>query len=469
MVQRMTETLYSNGWKISAKLLPWLCWGSLSVLFLLAPAFWNGFALVFFDSGGYVCRMLEMNLSPGRSFFYGFFLWVGSLGWQSFWGPILLQSIMCVWCICLTFRCISTAIQPHTLVLLCAILTAFTGISWYTSQLMPDVFISFLVLILWLFSFHWLALSGAERIGLSVIALFALLSHMSAMALALGLIMLLTILAIIVAVLDLAVTVFLKPVITLVLGGMILMPTIHYSIFQHPGYTPGGPAFIFGRLVQDGIATRWLNEHCPQQGIQLCAFKDTLPQTADDFLWADTSPFIQIGGWNKDAEKEMSTIIKSVLKEYPYLFVKTACIAAFRQFVSVATGDGLDEFQPATRGIFSDLLPKTSKSFIKAKQQNNGITRHILNMLNVLHIPMSLAACCILPFVIFWKFYRKECSLAIFCTTILFALAGNSVICGALSNPHDRYQSRIVWLAVFAVLLAFLPKKHVASSTTPAD
>ena len=334
---------------------------------------------------------------------------------------------------------------------------------------MPDVFISFLVLILWLFSFHWLALSGAERIGLSVIALFALLSHMSAMALALGLIMLLTILAIIVAVLDLAVTVFLKPVITLVLGGMILMPTIHYSIFQHPGYTPGGPAFIFGRLVQDGIATRWLNEHCPQQGIQLCAFKDTLPQTADDFLWADTSPFIQIGGWNKDAEKEMSTIIKSVLKEYPYLFVKTACIAAFRQFVSVATGDGLDEFQLATRGIFSDLLPKTSKSFIKAKQQNNGITRHILNMLNDLHIPMSLAACCILPFVIFWKFYRKECSLAIFCTTILFALAGNSVICGALSNPHDRYQSRIVWLAVFAVLLAFLPKQLVASSTTPAD
>jgi hypothetical protein len=27
------------------------------------------------------------------------------------------------------------------------------------------------------------------------------------------------------------------------------------------------------------------------------------------------------------------------------------------------------------------------------------------------------------------------------------------LICGALSNPHDRYQSRLVWLPVFALAL----------------
>ena len=32
----------------------------------LAPALWNGFPLVFFDTGGYVNSVLERRLIPGR-------------------------------------------------------------------------------------------------------------------------------------------------------------------------------------------------------------------------------------------------------------------------------------------------------------------------------------------------------------------------------------------------------------------
>ena len=37
---------------------------------------------------------------------------------------------------------------------------------------------------------------------------------------------------------------------------------------------------------------------------------------------------------------------------------------------------------------------------------------------------------------------------------MLLALLGNAVICGTFSNPHDRYQSRLIWLPVLALLLA---------------
>jgi hypothetical protein len=37
---------------------------------------------------------------------------------------------------------------------------------------------------------------------------------------------------------------------------------------------------------------------------------------------------------------------------------------------------------------------------------------------------------------------------------VLSALIGNAVICGVLSGPHDRYQSRLIWIVPFAVLLA---------------
>jgi hypothetical protein len=36
----------------------------------------------------------------------------------------------------------------------------------------------------------------------------------------------------------------------------------------------------------------------------------------------------------------------------------------------------------------------------------------------------------------------------------LLALLGNAAITGGLSGPHDRYQSRIMWLAPLTALLA---------------
>ncbi len=37
---------------------------------------------------------------------------------------------------------------------------------------------------------------------------------------------------------------------------------------------------------------------------------------------------------------------------------------------------------------------------------------------------------------------------------VLLGLIGNAIVCGTFSNPHDRYQSRIVWLPSLVLLLA---------------
>jgi hypothetical protein len=36
----------------------------------------------------------------------------------------------------------------------------------------------------------------------------------------------------------------------------------------------------------------------------------------------------------------------------------------------------------------------------------------------------------------------------------LLALVANALVCGTLSNPHDRYGARLIWLAGAAVTLA---------------
>jgi hypothetical protein len=58
--------------------------------------------------------------------------------------------------------------------------------------------------------------------------------------------------------------------------------------------------------------------------------------------------------------------------------------------------------------------------------------------------------------------------LAALCLTVLLALAANAAICGIFSHPVDRYQSRLVPLAPFAIVLLIARRRALWSSETPA-
>ncbi len=432
----------------------WMLCLVFSIAVFLSPALWNGFAIVFFDTGGYVGRVLDMTLAPGRSFFYGLFLWATSLGWWSFWGPVLAQSLFTLWVIRLTLRCHDLPAGPLAIATFCGGLGLSTGISWYTSQLMPDTLVPLVVLGLWLLGFRWEKLGRSERAGLAALVLLALLSHMSCLALAIGLIIVILIARIILRGRNWPLSVSSLPPVVVVAASLLLMPMLHLALVGKATYTPGGPVFIFGRLVQDGIAQRWLAEHCPVPGIKLCGLQDRIPKTADDFLWGDTSPFQDIGGWSGAADAELGYLVKACVRTYPGAFVWTSLRATAQQMVRVETGDGLDEYQPAARAVFTDLLPRTAGPFNAASQQQGQITQPLFDALNTVHVPAAHLSVLGLLIVVGWGLRAKRHDLAGLALFTLVALLGNAFICGALSNPHDRYQSRLVWLATLVVGMA---------------
>ena len=60
----------------------------------------------------------------------------------------------------------------------------------------------------------------------------------------------------------------------------------------------------------------------------------------------------------------------------------------------------------------------------------------------------------LIPVLILFGFYSVEfADLGRLGFTLALALIGNAVFCGVISNPHDRYGARMVWIAVFAVAL----------------
>jgi hypothetical protein len=53
---------------------------------------------------------------------------------------------------------------------------------------------------------------------------------------------------------------------------------------------------------------------------------------------------------------------------------------------------------------------------------------------------------------------------------VALALMANAFVCGALSNPHDRYGARMAWLAVLVILLApWRANSRSGSNATPGE
>jgi hypothetical protein len=48
---------------------------------------------------------------------------------------------------------------------------------------------------------------------------------------------------------------------------------------------------------------------------------------------------------------------------------------------------------------------------------------------------------------------ERKWNAAILPAFVMIALLGNAFICGVFSGPHSRYQSRLVWLPTFVLLL----------------
>ncbi len=119
-----------------------------SALILLAPAIWNRFPFLFFDTGAYLERPFEGALSAGRSMMYGG--WLAALRFYDFWPAAIAQCGLTVWTIYLVLRTHGLRGRPVALslalVVVILLLSLTTSLPWFAAQLMPDLFAALAVL-----------------------------------------------------------------------------------------------------------------------------------------------------------------------------------------------------------------------------------------------------------------------------------------------------------------------------------
>ena len=428
-------------------------------LMLLAPALWNGYPLLQSDTGGYLARWYEGYLVPSRSTVFGLYLHYGEASY--FWLNLASQALATMWVLQVTLRVFGLT-RPWQLFSLCLVLSLTTALPWLTSMLLTDIFAGLSVLSLFVLVVYGDKISGIEKAALFILTAFAAASHSATMAVLLGL-----------CIVGWMARPFMREKIataSLALGtltiaaGAIMLLSANFALSGQVAWTPGGSAIAFGRMLQDGIVPRYLQDHCAEQHFKLCPYRDELPETADDFLWSRESVFNKLGRFPGMGD-EMGYIAMHALAEYPLWQLKAALIATGDQMLEVATGENTDPPTTVhTYGIIKRYVPDNIKLMNAARQQTGFIT---FGPINLIHVPVALiSTALILIMLIAALFRRRSDGVTLLLGTVFLAMLGNAVICGVISGPHDRYGSRLVWITTCTLMIAAIKRFSVRSKPT---
>jgi hypothetical protein len=411
---------------------------------LMAPVLWNGFPLIFPDTGGYLTRPIEGTLLFGRSAFYGLFLYLGLP--LSFWPIAVAQSAMMAWLIVLALRAHGLGGRPWLTLGTVMALAAGTSLPWMTGELLPDIFFPAAVLALDLLIFRYGRLLDWERYTLGAVMACAIMGHMAAAALCVALVAALWLLTRFVR--RALPPARLKFAAGAVAAGIALCPLSNWAITGSFAFTPGGTGFLFARMLEDGIVGRYLGERCPDPAFHLCDYKSNLAADADDWLWGADSPFYKLD--ESVRTREERAVILATLARYPLMHLRAAIDETLEQLQSFQTEVSLTDNAP-TISAFADYAPRLMPQFMSARQQTGAID---VPMLNMVHVPVAvLAMALVAGGVIFGRTLQLRPAVRALCATVLLSLFFNAAICAVFSHSVDRYQSRLMPLALLAVLL----------------
>jgi len=425
----------------------WTAWAGflLATLVLLWPALWNGYPIVFADSGTYLSQAVHRYLGWDRPVFYSLFLLPLHLTLTT-WPIVIAQALLTAAVLHLLCRVLEC--QRWVLPVLAGALALTSWLPWLICQVMPDVFTPLLVLVLCLLVLLPDRLSRAEQMGLVLLGAFMIAAQQSSVPLSL---ILLTVLVPLRGWLGARTPLRWRLAVAPPLLAAVALLAANLAGHGRLSLSPYGNMFLLARVIYDGPGLAVLRRDCPGADWRLCPFVDRLPATSDEFLWQPDSPVVLAGG-HKAVSAEADAIIAAALRDQPTVELRALLANFGDQLQRFASGDGLEAWPvEVSPWIARDFPAREWASYQAARQQRGELA--MPNWLARLHrvvAPIGVGLCvALLPLAL-----RRRLPVAGFLAAVLLALPASALITGGLSTPHDRYQSRVMWLAPCIAILA---------------
>lgn len=443
----------------------------LGALILMAPALYNGFPLVYSDTGTYILSGMELIIPTDRPISYGLFIRATSLH-ISLWFVVFAQCVILSYLLYILLKFIIKKVSLNiTFIVVLILLTAFTGIGWYAGQIMPDIFTPICILSISILLFN-AKLSRLSTILVSCILVVSISVHLSnflisALTLLIGFILLNVF-----SIVKIRSVKFILPFF-LISASPILVSTVNYTIEKSFELSKGSHVFFVGKLLDSGVLKSFLDDKCIDNNYALCACKDSLPKNSRDFLWSGNSPLYKDGGWEKSSEK-YNKIIADVFKspKHSLMFISNSISSTFAQLFQNEIGSGLISNWYSEPG--SPPYEQVAKHFpnelnvYNISRQNSNLWGQGLNFDLINHINYLLLVASILFIIMIfykksiWQNIKQEtkCLLAISLVGIFI----NAFVTATFANIYDRLQARISWLYIALVFFIMISEYQILFS-----
>ncbi len=410
---------------------------------LMSAALYNRYPLTFWDTRIYVERAGTLLPRPDRLIGYSVLLRVLSLHY-TLWPVVIAQCLLVAVLIRRTHIALLGRVSELRYLALMALLTVGSALPWIAGQLMADVFTPVLVLALWLLVFD-LGLARWQRRGLLCVTALCVTVHLT--HLPLGITLLLVAFGWLRATGHARAWQRVRAPLFALAVGLLTIGGFNYARSGQVTLASGSDTFLFGHLVDSGIASQLLDEHCPERSYLLCPQRRSLPMSVDELLWVDK---LGLHPWEHPREiaREAQRMLHDSLREHPALHLRVAVDYTLRVLSRFRTGEGLDgDARPVIEQQIERFVPHDLAAFRAARQQSDEIP---VGLLRSLHTPVGWVLLVVGAFVLVLgasagrtSFTHRGVSFVAFAFA---ALLLNAAISGNLSGVYDRYESRLVWL-----------------------
>ncbi len=427
-------------------------------LLLAWPALYNRYPLFYPDSMTYLgdARVVARALFLHQlSEYYGMRSFIYSLGilpwhWNvTPWPVVAFQSVLTAYVLWLVVRSIVPRPTAKRYLILLALLSLFTSLSWYSSLIMPDILGPVLYLCIYLLVFARDDLTRADHVAVFLIAWWAVASHATHLMLAGGLCALLALLLVLRRPFMQARWKAVGEVALIVVLAAAAQLALNDFLYGKPSLNGDRPPFLMARVIADGPGRWYLEEHCPEVKFAICDHVHDLPSDPDIFLWGAN------GIWqNTDDEsaqrlsQEEMPFVLATLRAYPRQQLTKSAIAFWQQLAVFGLYDLdasdviLDEFD----GVFPGARPHYRQS---RQAQNTLPLEFFTSVGNWTAIFSLVVICAVAPFL--WR--KRSARLVGLSVVIVSTVVANALVTGPLSMVEDRFQSRVIWLLSFLAAL----------------
>jgi len=415
-------------------------------------------------------ELIDQKSQAGGMAFYGlrspfYSMWLYSVAWAfNLWGVLITQAAATAWII---WRAAAHAAGTHRLEAGVAIIAlgTFGASAWFVIGFaMPDIYAALAVICVALLFAYADRMSLLERVGLAAILAASAAFHLTHLVVAAAL-----------TLAGIGATHFLRfekralrsraLLATASALGVAVALQFAFDMAARAvlGASPKRPPLLTARVLADGPGRLYLDSVCPETPFLVCAYRNRSFKSADEFLWSSAGVFQTMSVEQRlRMIDEEPRFVTAVAMHYPLSVLKATVANAVEQFVLVWPAEawmdpGVSFSDPALSG--ADLFQVAP--FLSLCVANLG---SCVPALPEALIASSIAITLLLSFAViaahFVAAWRRTTGTQqgnsaykraiVFASLILVGLVVNAGICGAISGPHARYQTRVVWLAVLA-------------------